>query len=105
MFTIQNLFRIMPTLYVNGSISWLVLGLTLLSGLAHEYLGLTGMVFFLLFILVFVFAIASFINVFLIIFTKDRVSSSYIYHLLSNIVYIIVVLLIGMFIFNVIGRL
>lgn len=105
MFIIKNIFGRMSKLYLNGMLSWLILVLTLISVLGHEVFGLSTMVIFILILILLPFAVASFINIFLIIFVNDRESNSYIIQLLSNIIFTIVVIMIYIFIFNTISRL
>ncbi len=107
MLIIKRLKEKMSKLYLNGTIGWLIMVVTFLSGFGYEVFGLSSMVFFLLLIVLLFFAIASFINLFLIVFTSDRGLglSVYIFQLLSNIIFIIVVIMIYIFIFNTIGRL
>lgn len=101
----MNLLGKMSQLYLNGILGWSILTLILIYFLTSEMLGLPVMLFFLFLFLILSFSIASFINLFLIFFTKDRNLKIYKYYLLSNVSFIIVVLLLFVFIFNVMSRL
>ena len=107
MLIIKGFIEKMSKLYLNGTIGWLIMVVTFISMFGYELFSLSIMVFFLLLIVLLGFAIASFINLFLIIFTSDRGLglNVYILQILSNIIFIIVVIMIYIFIFNTISRL
>ena len=100
---IKSLLGGIYKVYLNGVIGWVILLLTLLSALGYEIFDVAIMVFFLLILILVPFAIGSFINIVLLIFTDDRGLKMKFIPLFSNFIFIVVVIFIYIFIINVIS--